>query len=373
MILGAGASVQFSLPIGGSLLDEIRRKVSSELKLCTSFLHNYNYDRIISEFYGAQGYGVSPKGLDDKVYRRSPIFATYLYSIIGTTRATDANFRALIAESKRAVKALHNQTADTIDALIAQNPSVSKILKIAVANIFFETLYDGEDSHMSGWTLHTLADRVLKDERNWVHLLINLVRHAHSEKWVSQSNKVKIITFNYDTILEKILDDAFSNTEEKIPQWRELIEVVHMHGCMPYLKNEVMNALECTASMADAIEVATELQPRQEVRDDRKQAAQWIKNAQQIYACGFAFAGPNCRLLGLDENRARKHIRFCNFDGAPGITNSASRYGIYEVKAQNLQLPHRPLLIEDGPRPTKDETLSITNWFYRGAPGELPA
>ena len=376
LILGAGASAQFNLPIGGGLLVEIRNNIAKEIvPTRKDFLH-YNPRHALKAFYGSGREQPRPY-----IYQHKPIFATYLLIKSPDSRASGDDIKEILEEAEKAVKYLTGQTADTIDAFIAENSSVSMIVKIAIANIFFDRLYSrlGTQNN-SPWALNPLTNRILGEgenkERNWVHLLINLVRHAYINEWVSEENKLKIITFNYDTVLETVLDAAFSNTEIELPDWRELIEIKHMHGCMPPLQQEVSNPFQTTADMALAIEVATESVPRAEVVADREIAKTWVGESNQIYACGFAFAGPNCRLLGLDKDKVmlapgERYIKFCNYDGNPGITNSASRYGVFDPNKQATQIPMRKLLIES--RPTPGDRLSITNWFYRGVPGELPA
>jgi len=376
LILGAGASAQFNLPIGGDLLAEIRNNIADEISETRNDILDYNPSYALKAFYNSGSHQPRPSS-----YQFTPIFATYLSIKSPDFRASGNDIQEILEEAKTAVKYLTGQTADTIDAFIAENPSVSLIVKIAIANIFFDRLYSrSKTSTIPSWALNPLTDRMLgeeeKAERNWVHLLINLARHAYKNEWVSEQNKLKIITFNYDTVLETILDTAFSNTELDLPDWTELIEIKHMHGCMPRLAPEVSNPFKTTAEMATAIEVATEPDPRAEVVADREIAKTWVEASTQIYACGFAFAGPNCRLLGLDRDIAllppgERYIKFCNYDGNPGITNSASRYGVFDPNKQVGHAGLRKLLIESRPNP--GDKLSITNWFYRGVPGELPA
>lgn len=309
LILGAGASAQFNLPVGGSLLDDIRDKVQKELTKTNSEIQAYSIYDTLDKFYGSN----QSDELYLSRYTERPIFATYLYQSSPNKRATYECVIKLVDEAERAVRFLKIQTADTIDAFIAENPSVSTIVKIAIANIFFERLYTINSNNFgSKWVLNSLNDRLLKQERNWVHLLINLVRHGYTNGWVTEQNPLKVITFNYDTTLEKILTKAFSNTERELPPWGNLIKIKHMHGRMPLLEDKVEDPFVTTSAMAEAIEVATEAKPRSEVSKERGIAKSWVTSANDIYACGFAFAGPNCRLLGLNKKQT-KPIKKCGF------------------------------------------------------------
>ena len=369
LILGAGASSQFNLPVGRGLLDKVRGKIKTELENITAIS-----PPSVLQILHRRNNPTNPR----YNYRSYPILGTYLLQLTAEQQAEHQNFNLIVSEARRAVDFLTSQTADTIDAFIAQNPSVSRIVKIAIASIFFETLYTfNEMNNIHVWQLRPLFGRVLKKERNWVHLLVNLLRHAYIEKWVSEKNRLKIITFNYDTVLESVFDKVFTNTEIEIPPWKEIIDIVHMHGRMPYLDKAIEDHFLAIGEMAGSIEVATEKSPKREVQCNRDIARAWVNDASKIYACGYSFAGPNCRLLGLSKNGRfiaggePSYIRFCNYDGNPGLTNSAARYGVYEKGLATKQHPPLRLLIEDAPR--NGEKLSITNWFYRGGPGELPA
>lgn len=370
LILGAGASAQFNLPVGGSLLDDIAVKIEKELKVRQREFQDYGSNGITRQLYGG-GDRTTPLPYS---YVSSPISSTYLLQKSAGNQPNHEILNELIKEAGRAVQFLQNQTADTIDAFIAENPTISDIVKIAIANIFFEKLYTQSDAGNDlSWTLNPLGIRKLKGERNWIHLLINLIRHGYSDDKITPDNRIKIITFNYDTILEKVLSEAFGNTEKDLPHWADLIEIEHMHGCMPLLEDEVADPHNVTIEMAKAIEVATERNPRAEVVRARANAARWIAAANDIYACGFAFAGPNCKLIGLDGPRRGDgtNLRYCNFNGNPGVKNSAGRYGVFDPMLARQAIPPLRIITEDAPH--DDQVLSITNWFYRGSPGELPA
>ena len=155
-------------------------------------IHNYSHRHALNQIYGSNGNTPRPY-----IYESRPIISTYLHHKSPGLRADGAILDDILNEAELAVGYLKVQTADTIDAFIAQNPSVSDIVKIGIANIFFKKLYLRRGSNeVDPWDLRSLTDRYLSDERNWVHLLINLVRHGYDSGWVTKENKVKIITFN---------------------------------------------------------------------------------------------------------------------------------------------------------------------------------
>ena len=67
-----------------------------------------------------------------------------------------------------------------------------------------------------------------------MHLLINIAREGVRTEAINFENKIKIVTFNYDMVLEYILEKQFSNvSNDLIPEgndWADYIEIAHVHG-----------------------------------------------------------------------------------------------------------------------------------------------
>ena len=127
-------------------------------------------------------------------------------------------------------KALNNQTSDTIDDFISLNPRHSVIAKRCIAAVFAEKMFEA-DKHGGRVYPKDFGARLCPDgkTRNWIHLLINIVRHHHRAG--IPEHKVKMIDFNYDGILERVLAKQFSNVEEKFGPYTDYFEIVHPHGC----------------------------------------------------------------------------------------------------------------------------------------------
>jgi len=260
---------------------------------------------------------------------------------------------------------LTNQTAETIDAFIAENPGVSSMTKLAIASVILKGLY-GVQSNKHELALRPLVARELAaphprpPERNWIHLLINIVRHGIDSGSVSTSDKIKIVTFNYDTVLEHVLEEQFSNREVPLGHYKDFFEIVHVHGQFPPLARTCSDPGKLAIECAAGINVVNEKTTCHAVEAARARAKSLVWEANKIYAIGFSFAGPNCRLLGLDKmfsDRARQLI-YCNYDGNRGIAESAKRY----VQAHSIT--ERP---GDFARP-----LSATDFIKAGFLGEPP-
>ena len=272
---------------------------------------------------------------------------------------------------------LENQTADTIDDFIAQNPSVAEQAKISVAVQFFKKLYD-YDSSLGKFIIRKLDNRNLLEERNWVHLLINLIRQGIRLQKVSPENPIQIITFNYDNGLEFILEKQFSNTEVELPNWRDVIKIHHIHGHMSDLPDNTLEPFKICQNWANSINVVHEENILPSVQRARVEASEALRKARNIYVCGFAFSGANIRLLGLNKIAGPyggQNIHYCNYDNNVGLKHAVKRLNdhIYNVKNSGddkiSKFSRTPIELSG----SRDNPMTITNWFYTGTPGELPS
>ena len=374
MIVGAGVSTQFGLPLGGDLLTEIANKLKRELKVLQGM--RYNNQHIQNLFHEKNNY-------PEKCFNQAPIINTKLCSLIANARAQSPHeslpSMGLIYDSFKGLEGLlRGQTADTIDDFIAQNPGVSENAKLAVGVDFFQKLYS-LDSNSRTYLLKPIHSRMPSGQRNWVHLLINLVRQGIRLGKVSKDNPVKIITFNYDNILEFILEEQFSNTQMEMPNWQDVFQIHHVHGHMANLPKEVRSPFELCESWAESISVIHEGNIPEHIDAERDKARLIAANAKNIYVCGFGFSGANVRLLGLDHpttNFHQRNIHYCNYAGNIGLNYSAKklegkRSVIKQSGSKSIQTTVDTKIFElSGSR---EKPMTITDWFYTGTPGELPS
>lgn len=343
LILGAGSSAAFGLPLGGQFLTGVREQIRKEFD---SF--KQDHERGFAE--GGQ-YG----------FWRRPVINTLQQA----KRYEPDKLKGL-------GELLADQTSETIDDFIVENPSYGELTKLAMAAALYrcchtEPTRECDDSRVRNFAtrelLHTNGAR-----RNWTHLFINLVRHGIRLEEVTPQNKVQVVTFNYDCILEHILDAQFSNTEKAYPDWRQYIEVTHVHGRFPDLDAADARVTHPAADIckwAAGIHVVHEGDVPAEVQEAREKARRLVASASEIYAAGFAFAGGNRKLLGLDQRSGigTRKISYCNWNGDVGVRKSVEVIGQYEWPS---------VTIEEA-KGTKDEPLEIEAWIRAGYLGETPA
>ncbi|MEZ5995332.1 MAG: hypothetical protein R3C25_06230 [Hyphomonadaceae bacterium] len=145
-------------------------------------------------------------------------------------------------EIQRVRDLLRDQTAETIDAFIAGESWFAQLTKLMLAAMLLAFLsrwtkrlwrttncpfVRGANAQLrsSAWRQAAAAVRT-----KLIHLLINIIRHGIDTKRIK--SKVKIITFNYDLLLEHVLEEQFSNRETPLGPYTDYLDIMHVHGTL---------------------------------------------------------------------------------------------------------------------------------------------
>lgn len=372
LIIGAGASVPFGLPLGGDLIERIRRQLDAELEHI-----NKRFERNAAQVYSSHLVRAIPlaAGLP---------FCNALHEQNDSRgRMIEADARHYAGQLRGLRDLLTGQTSETIDDFIAINPKQANLVKIGIAIVFFGILYT-EETAPKHYKKRALSDRVVgltqkTARRNWVHHLINIVRHHNFGKVREEVNKVRIISFNYDPVVETILNEQFDNTEHDFGPWQDYIEVVHPHGFMGEIESEIYDPIPILLKWAKAICVVKELEITAYAKKTRSRATEWLRDASEVYMTGFALSGPNAKLLGLGdtENTPQKWF-ISNFDGSPALRRIAENYDRKPARrvrggTDDGRLGYWGKIETEIESGTRGDELHIDTWFEIGIPGEMPA
>lgn len=375
LILGAGVSVPFGLPLGGELIENIAKQLKEELDFWERNSGGYN----LQEALNASRYA--------RDYFERPILGSVSYRAFDS-RANNfdqSKIRLSVEKLKKLRELLNNQTSETIDDFIVQNPSYAELTKICIAVEFIKSCYEYNDKN-NVINLKPFSRREINKERNWVHLLINIIRQGISNKQVpphkqvTLKNKIQIITFNYDKVLEYVLELQFNNSEKMAEKkFTDYVDILHAHGECGELSEKLMEPASICLQWAQGIHVVNDKHVPENITKVRAQAENIVRSAKELYFCGFSFSAPNCRLLGLDdpsEHLSERVIYFCNYDGNVGVSKALKKY-------ENLVYPTtRNEIVFDGPPYTEiieekpelgESKLSAVNWMKIGSLGEPPA
>ncbi|RYZ10400.1 MAG: hypothetical protein EON61_11900 [Alphaproteobacteria bacterium] len=375
LILGAGVSAPFNVPLGGQMIDAIREQIRFERPSLGSGKSRGDMGNLVGQAHSSH-----------KVFMSIPIHATVglqPHNIDGDR--FNENFNGAIRELENLAARLDGQTSETIDDFIVQNDSLSHLAKMAVAAIIFSRCYELDafghqvvpkslDRRYLGhlFPADVLEERPTCNQRNWVHHLINIVRN-HRRIHPSDGHKIQIVTFNYDTILEYVLDQQFANTDFEHGNWRKWIDIRHMHGaCGPIevIRGRPLN--EIVREWASGIHVVNDKSdPPKEICDERESARQSIFRATQIHCAGFSFADSNVELLGLHTKRGGS-MNYCNYDANVGVKMSAEKCGIGKRSSAAIESDVRPKLRVIENSNVDRRPLEVADWFKIGFAGALP-
>jgi hypothetical protein len=355
LVLGAGVSAPFGIPLGGQLIDHIAKRLEGERGIL-GIDGNASEIDLESRLSSAVRHPVA--------FYNTPIYAAALAPYFQDKRDYEAVNRTL-TELGDLWRLLRDQTSETIDDFIVENRQLSRVTKSAIAAVLFVHCYALDKASHRARVKDFSARHTAARERNWIHLLINIARNGIRLGSLSPASQIKIVTFNYDTVLEYVFGKQFSNSGSGYGDWRTYFDVIHVHGRVGELKDEVADPSSVCAEWAKGIHVVNESEAdiSKEVVTLRKQARQVVDRAERIYAAGFAFAPTNCKLIGLDNlgraNGLGPALHLCNYDGNVGVKLNAEK-----LKRVGVGIFETPGTIE---RP-----LSVTDWLRAGHLGDLP-
>ncbi|MCA9242295.1 MAG: hypothetical protein KDA37_18920 [Planctomycetales bacterium] len=350
LVLGAGTSAPFGLPLGGVLIDKIRERIRSEIA------HALGRDFTSRLQEASVSYAA---------FYRMPFYGAVGSRHIkwnGNSGQIMQSVNADLERIQNLEKLLANQTSETIDDFIVENPDYADLAKIGIAVEFMMGCYDFDDYRHA---VKPFSSRITSPQngleiRNWIHLLINVIRQGIRSGNVSAENKIRVITFNYDTILEHVLSEQFSNSQlMQGKNYQDFVEIVHVHGQCGELNEQIASPQKRCVSWAQGIHVVNEPDVPGEILQARQTAREWVEQAGEIYLCGFAFARPNLRLLGLEQPQLHRRRLFVhNYDGNVGLNRTAKTLESEWVSVEiNEATPDRP--------------MQICDWIRTGYLGEI--
>jgi len=360
LVLGAGVSAPFGLSLGGDMISAVSNAIRTELKRADSEVGS-----VISTLEGSLGSAVNW----NSKFHKYPILGAVASSSWDSenSKFNMANVNSEIENLRELKNLLGDQTSETIDDFIVENPSFARLTKICIASLFLTSCYkftaNSESAPISSFSQRHLRPNSVGSIRNWVHLLINIIRQGIRSGAVSTENKVKIITFNYDTILEYVLEKQFSNTEAGYSHYSDYVDIIHVHGECGALEDSLNHSAAKTClEWAEGIHVINEKNVPKEVKRKRELARDAVQQANELYFCGFSFAGPNCRLLGLNslaKPSGRVLISFCNYDGNIGVSKAVKKFERRRVNVEEVA-------------GSTEKGLEVSDWLRQGNLGELP-
>lgn len=247
LVLGAGASMPYGMPSGADLKNEIWRLLLSDSERQYSDGERFHLCGVM------QNAGFNPQ------------------------------------EMKLFAKKLRDSPRATIDAFLACQPQFAKIGKASIA-LGLLLFYNRNKPKSANSKL----------ERAWYHLLYEKLGHSLSQ-W--HANKLSIVTFNYDCLLERYLREWMTNdfdaTKEQCDSALTHLGMLHIYGKIS-TDIDTLNI-----SPEDLVEITSGLRVINESENEHNHeigvAYDRIMDAERICFLGFGYDPINVKLLRISN------------------------------------------------------------------------
>jgi hypothetical protein len=374
LIIGAGVSAPFNVPLGGQLIDEIRDQLTREREALDIQGKRRPHNLLEAAVAAANNYDL---------FLRYPIHTTLAMKHEKSDMLHIADVEPDMFRLHDLRMLLDGQTSETIDDFIVQNPAMAETSKTAIATVLFLRCFRLNkekqfvprplDRRRAGH-LFPNADFVAQpnlNQRNWIHHLINIIRNSRNPQ-CGFDGRIKIITFNYDMILEYVLDQQFANTERQHGDWRQFIDIHHVHGSCGPIERPQERVDFVIRRWGEGIHVVNDQTISEPVQRARIDAWNLVANARKIHCVGFAFGDANRALLGLDAKRGGT-LNYCNYDANVGVKMSADKCGCAPRSQTEQAIDARPKLEVIENANSDRRPMEVADWFRIGYAGPLPA
>ncbi len=287
VLLGAGTSVDFGLPLGAELWRGVRESATS----CKNSLRQLQKKH--------------PNGTSEAIHallvKEAQLNNPQAFALHLALDAVEHDAKRLTIG--RLVELLdgHNVHA-SVDDFTKDNSSAAAPVSALVAGILFAGLYDNRGDE--GWRRKpTLMAAEFPDPRdstrqltNWVRRFVGLCR---TKLLNGVSGRLTIVSFNYDRLFETIAREVWSKSEKAYPPFDECIEVVYPYGAFESLDPEVHNPNEFLSRQCMAFALAGN-----HSAEAGRVARIKIQHAERLFLCGFSCAESAIELLKLADTGA---------------------------------------------------------------------
>lgn len=143
---------------------------------------------------------------------------------------------------------------------------------------------------------------------HWLMYLWNSMTGDKIPKHKFKSNSIKIITFNYDRVIEQyfqtVLMKYFGVDSNEATELRKHIEIIHVYGALQNLEDRPYGKIDDLSKAAECIKVIPEA--RKENDKEFTRAKEIISWAEKICFIGFGFDDLNVHRLGLNSSPLSK-------------------------------------------------------------------
>lgn len=331
LVLGAGASADFGLPLGDALYDQATSLLSSfvaewyDKEEKDSF---WNYQRAVSFVQGHK----RCSHLLPHVLRNLPN---------GSQQINIQPIESLLGAMKVA-------PAYSLDTLALEYPEHTDIFRTLCATLIIEALAKRITRDRSGSEIRQFELRSLSNPKdqstvsNWIHLFCSMARNEIS---AGTSSGYGVVSFNYDRLFEKVGGAVWRIPTRTLGDFNSIFDIRYPHGKIHWdTDSRGMTQFEVQRSNI----IFAHNKPGDYANDG---AADLVLQAEKLIFLGFHFSPENISMLRLKECRP-KLVIYQNYADNRGLDNRVKSIGFETVQKF---------------------TGSISNAILQGELGELPS
>jgi hypothetical protein len=288
IIVGAGASIPYGLPVASKLLDVSRQRVEH-----LRFRH---------------------RKLHERPFRPYQTIPQFIAMVSGRSALDKAALTAIGGPDeldKLADAFKHDLVQQNLDDFVRDHPSYTDAVSMLIAIALFEKMYQERDNW---WWLHdTLAKGGKPPHEDWMRSLVGILRPK-----LSKENRLAVVSFNYDGLLERSMRMYWPGSETKYAPFADCIEFVYPHGRFSDLPEHTSNVVGYLGQQAKNLRLGDN---KDEAARDRAQ--ELVAEASRIYSVGFSFSPDNLKMLKLED---------VDFEGKCVVQN----YGFEDIRLNRL-------------------------------------
>ncbi|MGL5168981.1 MAG: hypothetical protein ACRC9K_24130 [Afipia sp.] len=273
IIVGAGASVPYQLPLAYDLLKQAMDRINRLTRRAQ------------------QGRQSSVLVLSPSMTRDSNEMDRALVRVMAATGGIE----------KVASTFKEHLVAQNLDDFVRDHPSLTDTVSMLIVICLFQKLY-ADDANWFKLRAKFMRGGIPVD-KDWMRALVGIIRPI-----TSPEKKLAVISFNYDGLLERSMRMYWQGSEIKYPPLNECVEFIYPHGKIAALPDQVTAPAEYLMEQSKNIRLGDQ---KDEVA--RARAKEVLAETSRVYIVGFSFSQNNLDLLGLTYSRLRNRCFIQNF------------------------------------------------------------
>ncbi len=328
LVLGAGASADFGLPLGAQLYDQA---VSLLTDLASGWMresresHFWDYNRAVSFVQSEDRF----KFLLDFLHIEN-----------------DGQKTISIEHVQNFLTLMDSAPVYSLDTLALEFPEHTELIRLLTSFLISDAVRQNIEVDNRGKVNWRFNRRLIgpgkKLQANWIHLFCSMVRN---EIATQRASEIGVISFNYDRLFENIGKQIWTMPTRNLGNFDSIFKISYPHGKISW---DVDDQLRSNFKIEKSEIVFAHNKPEGYENDG---AADMVENADRLIFLGFHFSPENIATLRLDQC-VQQEIVYQNFDGNRGLDRRVA------------ELPFRDIRRFEG---------SISDAILQGELGALPS